>query len=199
MQESAPTAGDRLLRFFDDDPVIASEKLLRCRQKLVRRFSAERCRDAEDLANETLSRVLDALNKTPQRLTSQIEAFISGFATNLIHESRRSPSHKEDPLETIPAAKEPRTRPMHELLIDFSEQEDLRRCLERCLDQLDSKERTTLITYYTTEPGDKAKAVRRNLASSLNLTSAQLRKRAFKLRERLEAFTKLCLESRDDI
>lgn len=199
MQESPPTAGDRLLSFFDDDPVIASEKLLRCRQKLIRRFSAERCRDPEDLANETLKRVLDALSKNPQRLTTKVEAFISGFATNIIYESRRSPIYKEDPLDDISPAHEPRTKPLDELLIAFSEQEDLHSCLERCLDQLDSKERRTLIQYWTTEPGDKAKEVRRNLASSLGLTSAQLRKRAFNLRERLEAFTKKCLEGRDAI
>ena len=194
MQDSPPTAGDRLLSFFDSDPVIAGEKLLRCRQKLVRRFAAERCHDPEDLANESLRRVLDALNKNPQRLATEIEAFISGFATNIIYESRRSPMHKEDPLEEIVPAKEPRTRPLEELLIGFSEQEDLRQCLEQCLEQLDSQERNTLIKYYTAEPGEKAKAVRRNMASSLGLTSAQLRKRAFNLRSRLEAFTRQCLE-----
>jgi hypothetical protein len=71
------------------------------KQKLVRRSRAERCRDPEDLANETVQRVIDALNKNPQRLTTKIEAFISGFATNIIYESRRSPIYKEDPLDDI--------------------------------------------------------------------------------------------------
>jgi hypothetical protein len=196
MQDSPPTAGDRLLGFFDRDPVIASEKLLRCRQKLVRRFAAERCHDTEDLANETLRRVLDALDKNPQRLTTRIEAFISGFATNLIYESRRAPIHKEDPLEEIGPANEPRTRPLEDLLTAFSEQQDLRNCLERCLEQLDLLERNTLINYYSTEPGEKAKAVRRNMALSLGLTSGQLRRLAFNLRSRVEAFTRQCLEGR---
>lgn len=87
-----PTAGDKLLRFFDSDPVIACEKLLRCRQKLVRRFSAERCHDAEDLTNETLQRVLQALDRQEIQLSTKIEAFISGFATNILRESRRRPS-----------------------------------------------------------------------------------------------------------
>jgi len=43
MQDSPPTAGDRLLGFFDTDPIVADEMLLRCRRKLIRRFSAERC------------------------------------------------------------------------------------------------------------------------------------------------------------
>ncbi len=193
-----PTAGERLLSYFDDNPEIAQEKLLRCRQKLIRRFSAERCYDAEDLASETLERVLTALDKNPHRVSTQIEAFISGFATMIVHESHRRPVLKEDPLDDLAPANEPRTSPMEELLITLSEQDDLRNCLERCLDQLDSRERKTLINYYSTESGEKAKTVRRNMALSLGLTSGQLRKLAFNLRSRVEVFTRQCLEGRGD-
>src|SRR5690242_17346356 len=92
---NAKTGGDLLLYLFDEDPSVAEEKLLRCRQKLVRRFCAERCRDPDDLASETLRRVLDALSLNPDRLTTTIEGFIFGFATNIIHESRRAPARFE--------------------------------------------------------------------------------------------------------
>jgi DNA-directed RNA polymerase specialized sigma24 family protein len=197
MQESPPTAGDRLLGFFDSNPVIAGEKLLRCRQKLIRRFAAERCRDPEDLANETLQRVLNALNKNPQRLTTKIEGFISGFATNIIYESRRSPIYKEDPLDDISPVHEPRTKPLDELLIACSEQEELRLCLKKCLDELHSSERETLIHYYDTEHGEKLKEVRERMALSLGFTSSQLRKRAFNLRTKLEGAIKTCLGLRN--
>jgi DNA-directed RNA polymerase specialized sigma24 family protein len=197
MQESPPTAGDRLLSFFDSNPVIAGEKLLRCRQKLIRRFGAERCRDPEDLANETLQRVLDALNKNPQRLTTKVEAFISGFATNIIYESRRSSIYKEDPLDDISPAHEPRTKPLDELLIACSEQEELRLCLKKCLDELLASERETLIRYYDTEHGDKLKEVRGRMALSLGFTSSQLRKRAFNLRTKLGTAIKTCLGLRN--
>jgi len=96
-------------------------------------------------------------------------------------------------------AHEPCTSQLDELLIAFSEQEDLRRCLERCLDKLNSQERNTLIRYYTAEAGDQAKAVRRDMASSLSLTSTQLRKRAFNLRGRVEAFTRQCLKDASQV
>ncbi|MEK6283134.1 MAG: hypothetical protein AABN95_22480 [Acidobacteriota bacterium] len=197
LDSDPPTAGEQLLNFFDTDPVIAAEKLLRCREKLIRRFSVERCDDAEDLANETLRRVLDALNKDPQRLTTQIEAFISGFATNIVYESRRSPSHKEDPLAEISPANEPRTNPLDDLLIAFSEQEALRRCFNECLNELESSERDMLIRYYTSQLGEKLKRVRKLMALSMGLTGSQLRKLTFKLRSRLEICIKNCLPSRN--
>ena len=194
MQDSPPTAGDRLLSFFDSDPVTASEKLLRCRQKLIRRFSAERCHDPEDLANETLRRVLDALNKNPLRLTTAIEHFISGFARNIIHEDAKHPRHKEDPLDEMSSADEPQTNPLDALLIAFSEDKNLLRCLKLCLEQFNPQDRSTLIQYYSTELGEKAKTARRDISSRLGLTSRQLIKRAYTLRVRLELLTKRCLE-----
>jgi hypothetical protein len=195
MLDSDPlTAGDRLLRYFDSDPVVASEKLLRCRQKLVRRFSAERCHDPEDLANETLQRVLQALERDEKQLTTRIEAFISGFATNILRESRRRPIHKEDPLDDLSPAREPRTVSIQELLLAFSEEEDLRRCLKRCLDELHPSDLKILIPYYDAGPGEKLKKVREGMALSLGLTSSQLRKRAFNLRTKLETCIKNCLD-----
>jgi len=98
---------------------MTTQKSLRrncCRQKLIRRFSAERCYDAEDLASETLERVLTALDNDPHRVSTQIEAFISSFATMIVHESHRRPVLKEDPPDDLAPANEPGTSPMEDLL-----------------------------------------------------------------------------------
>src|SRR5687767_13417065 len=95
LDSDPPTAGDKLLRLFDADPVVAGEELLRCREMLIRRFAAERCHDADNLANKTIERVVDDIEKNPQRVITNIWSFISGVARNIIHETHRSPILKE--------------------------------------------------------------------------------------------------------
>lgn len=195
MLDGPPTAGDKLLLLFDNDP----DRLIRCREKLVRRFILEFHDDAEDLANETLKRVLRGLERDKTQLTTTIEAFISGFATNIIHETRKQLSRREIPLDDLPVAKEPRSISPEELLIACSEDEDLRLCWKQCLDELHRSDREMLISYYDLELGKKLKAVRERMARSLGLTNAQLRKRTFNLRKELEACIKNCLALRNKI
>jgi DNA-directed RNA polymerase specialized sigma24 family protein len=193
------TAGDKLLRLFDRDRVIAEQKLLRCKEKLVRRFAAERCYDAEDLASETLRRVLKTLNRDETQLTTTIEAYISGFATRIIHESHRRPILKEVPLDELPSATEPRSLTLEEFELAFSKDEDLRSCLKQCLDELSQTDRETLLAYYNTELDHKLKHVREQMARSMHLSSSQLRKRTFNLRAALEACIQDCLALRNKI
>ena len=181
LDSDPPTAGDKLLRLFDSDHVIAEEKLVRCRDKLIRRFAAERCHDAEDLADETFKRVVEALEKNPDRVITNIWAFISGVAKNILHEAHRSPILKEASLDDLPPAQEPRTVSIDELELAFSRDNDLSTCVKECLEKLASSERETLIRYYDTQIQEKLKKIRERMALSLGLTSSQLRKHTFNL------------------
>lgn len=197
LDSNPPTAGDKLLRLFDTNPAIAAEKLLRCRQKLVRRFAAERCHDAEDLANETLRRVLEVLDRDEKKLTTTIEAFISGFATNILHEVHRRPNLKEVALEELTSEKVPRSISLEELELAFSREDELWSCLNGCLNELNQVNRETLVRYYNSELDEKLKEVRERMALMLGLTSAQLRKRTYKLRAQLENCIEDCLDRRN--
>jgi DNA-directed RNA polymerase specialized sigma24 family protein len=199
LDSDPPTAGDKLLRFFDSDPVIAAEKLINCRKKLVLRFAAERCSDAEDLADETLERVLEVLNRGEKQITTTIEAYISGFATHVLQEYWRRRTLKEVSVDDLSPAIEPRTISLEELELAFSQEEDLWNCLKRCLDELPQTDREILLRYYDTELGQKLKHVREQMMHSLRLTSSQLRKRTFTLRATLEACIKDCLALRNRI
>lgn len=194
LDSDPPTAGDKLLRLFDSDPLVAAHKLLRCRQKLIRRFAGERLPDAEDLANETLRRVLQSLELEERKLTTTIEAYVSGFATNVIHEFRRQQIQKKEiPLDDLPSASEPRSISLEELELAFSQREDLWICLKQCLNELSRTDRETLVRYYDTQVNQKLKQIREQIARSLGLSSSQLRKHTFKLRATLEACIRNCL------
>jgi hypothetical protein len=199
MQDSPPTAGDKLLRLFDTDQVVAGEELLRCREMLVRRFAAEHCYDADNLANQTIERVVADLEKNPQRVITNIWSFISGVARNIVHEIHRSPVLKEVPLDDISPMQEPRTTPLDELLIGIAEQDNLHACLNECLEEFDAPNRQLLVSYYDAGDGEKLKQTRVRLADSLRLTSARLKKLAFNLRQKLEACIKNCLALRNKI
>ena len=166
MLDGPLTAGDKLLLLFDND----HDRLLRCREKLVRRFILEFHDDGEDLASETFKRVLQVLERDKTQLTTSIEAYVSGFATKIIHEARKQVSRRGIPLDDLPAAKEPRSISPEELLIACSEEEDLRECCKQCLDELHRSDREMLISYYDLELGEKLKAVRERMARSLGLT-----------------------------
>ena len=197
LDSDPPTAGDKLLRFFDGDPVVAGKELLRCRQALIRRFAAERLHDAEDLADKTLERVVEAIQTNPDRVITNIWAFISGFARNIIHETHRSAVLKEVSLDELSSTQEPRTASLEELELAFSREEGLWICFKQCLDELPAGERETLIRYYNAELREKLKKVRERMALSLGLTSSQLRKHTFNLRTELEACIKDCLGRRN--
>ena len=199
LDSDPPTAGDKLLRFFHRDPLIAAEELLRCRQALIRRFAVERCHDAEDMASKTFERVVEALEKNPDRVITNIWAFISGVARNLIHETRRSWTLKEVPLDEISLTQEPRSVSLEELELAFSREEDLWNCFKQCLNELSQTERETLVRYYDTELHEKLKEVRERMALSMGLSSSQLRKRTFNLRMELEACINDCLTRRNRI
>lgn len=197
LDSDPPTAGDKLLRFFDSDPVVAGKELLRCREALIRRFAAERLYEPEDLADKTLERVVEAIEKHPDRVITNIWHFISGFARNIIHETRRSSVRKEVPLDDLSATQEPRTASLEELELAFSREEGLWNCFMQCLDKLQASDRETILRYYDTQLHEKLKKVREQMALSLGLSSSHLRKHTFSLRAKLEACIKDCLARRN--
>jgi RNA polymerase sigma factor (sigma-70 family) len=189
-----PTAGDRLLRLFDSDPAIAAEKLLRAKNKLILRFTAERCHDPESLANDAIARLLCVIEKDPDRVITSTGAFLFGIATNIIHESHRSPIVNEVPLDEMAPSHEPRTSPLDDVLLAFTEDESLRLCLKQCLDSFDASDRELLICYYDADDDEKLKRARKRIALRLGLTSYQLRKLVFKLRATLKTRLENCLQ-----
>ena len=197
LESDSPTPGDRLLRLFDSDPTVATKRLSHFKDKLVLRFSAERCHDPESLANETIARLLALLERDPARVVTSVGAFLNGIATNIIHESRRSPIVHEISLDDMASAQEPRTTPLDDVLVALSEEDRLRSCLKQSLERFDAPDHELLISYYDAEDDEKLKESRKRMAHSLGLTSYQLRKRTFGLRKKLEASIKDCLARRN--
>ena len=193
MAEPSPQApGDKLRRLLGDDPQVADERLERLRSKLIHRFAAARCADPEDLAQKTICRVLEALEKGKQ-ITTQIEHYAAGVATNIIREQWKTSPQRLVPIEELRPDQEPCTEPFDRLLTQLSEDQVLSGCLQSCLAGLAQAERELLVEYYATSDDLLAKDIRERMAGSLRLTRDQLRRRAFNLRRRLEVCMNQCL------
>lgn len=184
---------NRLLSFFSTDSTVAVEKFLRMRQKLIRYFAANRCPDPQDHADETIFRVIKAIDDG-KKVDTVIEAYTQGFAKFVLLEVKRQ--HQYVPLDDISPENEPFTNPKEpEDNLAVWEQSENLVCEQKCLaEEFSADERKLLIGYYTTSHEEKLKYAREKLSLQLNISRNVLKKRAFKLREKLEVCMKKCLD-----
>ena len=138
-------------------PVRAQEKYGELFRRLERFFEWRRCESPEDLAQETILRVLNKVARGELIInTGDITPLFYGFAKNLLLESRR-------------AAARNRTEELTELLAPGTEgagPTESRILVAQCLKVLSPRERRLLIAYYA---GDRSE-----LRRDLNLSDGAL-------------------------
>ncbi len=193
MAKDDSSDGDRLLSLYDPDSIIAGEKLLRTREKLIRHFAANRCPDPQEHTDETILRVIKALNDGKQ-VDTVIEAYIFGFAKFVLMEVKR---HRQFvPLDEITPEKEPHTNPLEKEDLAPWERKEYLECEQKCLsEKFSADEQRLLIGYYATGHEEKLKEARETQALQMSISRAVLKKRAFRLRRRLEDCMKNCLDA----
>jgi RNA polymerase sigma factor (sigma-70 family) len=189
---------NKLLSLFDSDSLIAEEKLLRMRKKLILYFSRElhsSADDSEDCADETIIRVIKKLSEgveiTNEIETDGIERYIFGVAKFVKMEFWRR--QKFESIDDFTTDAKTSDNPEIEIF-ELWEQEEILSCYRKCLAEFNDAEQNLFGSYYNPPPGEKPKDARENLAELLGLSRPILKKRAFRLRERLEACMKNCLD-----
>lgn len=170
----SPEALGRFLMRLDDDVTAAGRKYERLREKLIRLFEWRGCVFAEDLADETINRVIRKLEAGVDLDSGHVPRYSSGVAHRVflehLREIRRSQPRPGD------AGRAPWVPGRHETT-------DLRiDCLERGLDRLGPPERDLILRYY----GADRIRDRRALASELGIKAGNLRIRAYRIRAKLE-------------
>lgn len=195
MAKDNSTSGDKLISFFDDE-----QNYRRIRKVLIIYFSRElysTAQDHEDCADETILRVIKKIDEgieiTNEIETDGIEKYIFGVARFVKMEFWRRPkidSIEDDSTFTVEAADD-----TLQTLVKTWEQEEILSCYQKCISEFSDPERTLFDGYYIPPPGEKFKDVREKLSVLLGLSRPILKKRAFRLRERLEVCMKKCLGS----
>ncbi len=172
----SPEALGRFLMRLDGDVAAASRKYEVLREKLIRLFEWRGCVFAEDLADETINRVIRKLEGGVDLHSEEVPRYSSGVAHRVylehLREVRRGQPKPGD------AGRAPWVPGRHETT-------DLRLdCLERGLGELGPTERDLILRYY----GADRIRDRRQLARELGIEAGNLRIRAYRIRTKLEGW-----------
>ena len=155
------------------------------RRKLTSFFRWNHCRDAENLADETIDRVI---RRSQELKVGNVHAYINGVARNVLLEARRHNARRATFDNTVDStswkvSSEEEEEEEHQL-------ESRVNCLKKCLQCLTPLERQLLMEYGPSQQGVKK---RKELAQSLGITLENLRVQVFRARKKLRALVTECL------
>ncbi len=179
---------EALLEWLGPDGESAGQKYEEIRHSLINIFDWRGCYDSEDLADETITRVLKKLPEIRLSYSGDPALYFYGVAKRLLFEvARRDQAKSENKFpENLRAPSEDP---------DASEdQEAAFECLEKCLADLPEADRELILLYYQQERPKIDH--RRELAQRHGLSANNLRVKVHRIRTTLHACITRCLKSR---
>lgn len=179
-----PKKFDRLLAWLDKDRDRAVERYFSIRKSLTKLFEVRGCYTAEELADETIDRVLQKVDSIAEGFVGDQAAYFHGVARNVFLEFSRRPKSVELPVD-LEAPEN-----------DESDSELELDCLENCLSKLLPGQREMIIAYYDFDKGQK-KGQRQRLAKTLGISMELLRIRTFRIRSSLQKCILECLSKKE--
>lgn len=170
--QSDSAAFDMLLQALEPEALSPHESFRRCRSRLVRFFAWKRCEDPENLADETISRLVKNIQSGREISADHPFRYVRAIATNVFYEYLRA--KKKSGIETD-----------IEELWDLPAPEETEDCWTLCLAQLSPDKREFLEKYFLDSID------REQFAREKGLTINALRLTVF----RYKAALKLCVEN----
>ncbi len=173
---------DRFLICLEADRDRAGERYEDVRSGLVRFFEWRGCPYSEELADETINRVVLRLGRGEE--FRDIYAYLYGVARMVRFEAIRESSRERAALEAL-----------SHIQTQQEEGDDLQttvQCLRQCLEKLTTGNREMLQGYYNGGKGAKIER-RKHLAEKLDLPLNALRIRVFRIREKLQTCVESCV------
>ena len=162
-------------------PFKTDDEYRQLRYTLVRYLAWNGAQDPEDLADETILRVLKNLESGEE--IRDLPAFARTTAQHVLSENLRRQARRftsgaalSDPSESFAAER-------------FS------RCLEACKKRLARADKELIETYYSGDKGEMI-ANRKKLAKRFGLSAGALNSRAFRIRQKLSSCLDGCLRKR---
>jgi DNA-directed RNA polymerase specialized sigma24 family protein len=182
----------RLLNWLDGGADSDGHAYVEMRRRLRDYFDRKNCRTADDLADETLTRVARRLeeegitrDETPARYCYIVARFV--FLEHL----REVKAHPIVAHVSGDIAPQPSTPSAADAADSTGTQEELLACLQKCLQELDPLNHRIITRYYIGSERVKIDN-RRDLAEGLGLSQNALTVRACRIRTRLEACVRRC-------
>ena len=170
-------AFDALLDWLDSDREQAGIKYEEIRRRLIMIFTGRGCVDAEDLADETINRVIQRLSTIKDEFTGDPTRYFFGVANFIYMEHMRKKPPQPSPFPPPDS---------NQIEIEY-------RCLEHCIDSLSQENRYLLLQYYGADGRSKIDQ-RRQLSEELGIAPNALRIRAYRIRQGLQECVEKCIE-----
>lgn len=181
----------RFLLWLDEDVDSAGESYLQMRRRLVAYFDRKDCAAPDELADETLNRVVRRLSEEGAIETETPAKYCYTVARFVFMESLRAPSKKAVSFDDLPTGGANRFAASVDAEEKALEKEKMLECLNKCTDALDAENRELIVRYYHGEEQIKIRN-RKLLAENLGISVNALTIRACRIRARLEICVKKC-------
>lgn len=165
------------LEWLAPDHDSAGEEYERLRFRLCTFFSQRHCVFADELADETINRVI--LKSSEEQIENKL-AYCYGVARNVYRESLRRERPHLDIDEVTISAKAPEQQ-------TFSSE-----CLDQCLEKLPPESRTLLLDYFSEAKMAKIQLHRR-ISEGLQTTQTALRMRVMRTKQKLKICVQECM------
>jgi DNA-directed RNA polymerase specialized sigma24 family protein len=172
-----PESFTALLAWLHPDRNEAGKKYEDIRRRLIKIFTCRGCCESEDLADESINRVISRVEDLADTFTGDPALYFYGVA-NKVHQEyvRRRP---------VPAP------PM---VIDEQDNlEEQSACLDKCMEKLTPANRQLVVQYYQEEKRAKIEH-RKQLADQMGIALNALRIRAHRIRSALQLCVQTCLQ-----
>jgi len=163
---------DKLLSHLEPDLPNSEARYKQLRLKMTKFFEWRHCNDSEELADETITRVVNQLAAGKEILAENPYAYFYGVAKNVYREFVRRQINKEKILDNLPEQTAP--------------SQDWQDCRDQCLQKLPADKLELLQHYYLNIKGREA------LAQQLNLTLNALRLKVHRLKKELRTCYEDC-------
>lgn len=185
----------QFLDWLDEGGGSGGEKYLELRRRLVLYFDRRNCLTADELADETLSRVAQKFQEQGEITNLSPAHYCYVTAKYVFLEYTRRPDQGQTSLDEFPAS---RTADGTLAIAapadsDRATKERTLDCLERCLKKLAHGESELILEYYQGEQREKIQH-RKLIAEKLGLSANALTIRACRIRNKLEACVRSCCE-----
>lgn len=170
------------------DELLSASEFPKLRGRLVRIFARRGCSFPEDLADETIARVLSKLPEIGPSYEGDPLRYIHAVARNVFREYVRRPRMVSIE-ERVVLAAPPKDDPWPG--------EAAQRCLESCLSRLNAADRRLICEYYRYDRTVKIDQ-RKTLAAELGIALNTLRIKAYRIRHRLSNCIQDCAKKNDE-
>jgi RNA polymerase sigma factor (sigma-70 family) len=175
----------RFLASLDPDSDRAGEKYESLRLALMKFFDWRGAHFPEDLADETINRVIRKIDEG--ETIRDVPTYCHGVARLVLLEKLKSPESRRTDFEELP--------PTALAAPDPKENDERQDCFEHCLKELPVESLQLILQYYGEEKREKINR-RQAMAERLGIPLNALRSRAQRIRNRLEECVNGCVKKK---